>query len=202
MIFHARVPSRIGGRLHAIPSAEHLPTRFRLGRYAHHLGSINLYEKTPQEFPFRLQTANAARLYSDYENDGSRSDKEQPVRKRLLMSNTNNNGQFRKGSTGNPAGRPRGSRNQATLACEQLLQAAAPDLIRVLIEEAQKGNMQAMRLCLDRMYPAPKERSLQLPLPPIESAKDLPIAYQEVTRALAEGRISAAEGQSVVQILM
>jgi hypothetical protein len=117
------------------------------------------------------------------------------------MSKAENNGEFKKGTSGNPAGRPRRSRNQARLECEHLLQAAAPDLTKVLIEEAKKGNMPAMRLCVERMYPTPKEQPLQLTLPAIESGEDLLIAYRELTRALADGQISAAEGQSVVHIL-
>jgi len=70
-------------------------------------------------------------------------EKKQHVRKQIIVTTTNQ-GKFKKGSTGHPAERPNGSRNQATLECDQLLQAAASDLIRVLIEEAQKGNMQAM----------------------------------------------------------
>jgi hypothetical protein len=87
------------------------------------------------------------------------------------------------------------------LECEQLLQDAAPDLTRVLIEKAKKGDMQAMRLCVERMYPAPKEQALQLTLPPIESAKDLPAACRALTNGMAEGQISAAEGESVVHML-
>ena len=69
------------------------------------------------------------------------------------MMKTDNHGQFKKGRSGNPAGRPRGSRNQARLECEELLQAAAPALMKVLIEKALKGNMQALRLCIERLYP-------------------------------------------------
>jgi hypothetical protein len=114
------------------------------------------------------------------------------------MSSTKKNTQFKKGASGNPAGRPRGSRNLAMLECEQLLHAAAPDLTRVLIEKAKKGDMQAMRLCVERTYPVPKEQALQLTLPPVATAKDLPAACLALTSAMAEGQISAAEGESVV----
>jgi hypothetical protein len=117
------------------------------------------------------------------------------------MTDKDKKGQFKKGASGNPAGRPLGSRNQAMLECQQLLQAAAPNLTKVLIEQAQKGNVQAMRLCMERIYPASKEQPIQVALPAIESAKDLPLAYRALNSALADGKISAAEGQSVIQIL-
>jgi hypothetical protein len=117
------------------------------------------------------------------------------------MTSTKKNTQFKKGASGNPAGRPRGSRNLAMLECEQLLHAAAPHLTRVLIEKAKKGDMQAMRLCVDRTDPAPKEQALQLKLPPVASAKDLPAACLALTSAMAEGQISAAEGESVLHML-
>ena len=124
------------------------------------------------------------------------------TRQEDYMMKTDNRGGFKKGRSGNPAGRPCGSRNQAQLECEELLQAAAPALMKVLIEKALKGNMQGLRLCIERLYPAPKDQPLQLTFPAIESAKYLLPACQELTKTLAGVRqISAAEGQSLAHIL-
>jgi hypothetical protein len=110
-------------------------------------------------------------------------------------------GHFKSGTSGNPAGRPAGSRNKATLACEQLLEGEAEDLIRTLVEKAKAGNIQALGMCVDRILPARKERSINLQSRPISSLQDLPIHFQDITSAVAEGRITPGEGKSLSDIL-
>src|SRR5262249_3284958 len=46
---------------------------------------------------------------------------------------------YQKGESGNPAGRPRGSRNKRTLLAEAMFEARGPDLIEKLIEVANMG---------------------------------------------------------------
>ena len=63
---------------------------------------------------------------------------------------------FRKGRSGNPAGRPPGSRNRATIAAEALLEGEAQALTRKAIELALAGDTTALRLCLERIVPQRK----------------------------------------------
>ena len=60
---------------------------------------------------------------------------------------------FEKGTSGNPSGRPRGSRNATTLALEALLDGQANALTQKAIDLALAGDMAALRLCLDRILP-------------------------------------------------
>jgi hypothetical protein len=110
-------------------------------------------------------------------------------------------GQYQKGTSGNPSGRPVGSRNKATLLAEQLLEGEAPHLIRKALELATAGNVQALRLCLDRVYPIPKDRSIELEFPLPKNAQELPASYQTVMSAICEGRITPGEGQSLNGLL-
>ena len=80
------------------------------------------------------------------------------------------NRQWRKGVSGNPAGRPRGSRNRATLAMEALLEEGAAQLIHKAMTMALAGDTAALRLCLERILPARRDRVVHLELPPIGSA--------------------------------
>jgi hypothetical protein len=110
-------------------------------------------------------------------------------------------GQFKNGSSGNPAGRPAGSRNKTTLVCEQLLEGEAEELIRKLVEKAKEGNIQALGMCLDRLLPARKERCINLESRPISSLHDLAIQFQDVIAAVADGKITPGEGESMSNIL-
>jgi hypothetical protein len=76
------------------------------------------------------------------------------------------------GKSGNPAGRPKGSRNKTTLAVEALLDREAEDLTRKAIELAKGGDLVALRLCLDRICPPRKESPVSFVLPPLNTAAD------------------------------
>jgi Family of unknown function (DUF5681) len=65
---------------------------------------------------------------------------------------------FQPGQSGNPNGRPPGSRNKSTLAVEALLDGEAEVLTRKAIELAKAGDLVALRLCLDRVCPPRKDR--------------------------------------------
>src|ERR1043166_3904236 len=67
---------------------------------------------------------------------------------------------FRKGRSGKPAGRPPGSRNRATVAAEALLEGEAQALTRKAIELALEGDTTALRLCLERIVPQRKSRTV------------------------------------------
>src|SRR5580704_6937267 len=74
---------------------------------------------------------------------------------------------FKAGRSGNPAGKPKGSRNAATLAMEALLDGESEALTRKAIELAKGGDMAALRLCLDRILPPRKDRPVSFALPVI-----------------------------------
>lgn len=74
---------------------------------------------------------------------------------------------FEPGQSGNPAGRPLGSRNKATMAVENLLDAEAEAITRKAIELAKDGDMTAVRLCLERILPPRRDRPVIFELPGI-----------------------------------
>ncbi|WP_082459229.1 DUF5681 domain-containing protein [Bosea thiooxidans] len=104
---------------------------------------------------------------------------------------------FRHGSVANPRGRPKGSRNKATLAIEALLEGEAEALTRKAIELALSGDIVALRLCLDRVAPTRKERAIYFDMPAILSASDLPIATSALLRAASAGDLTPSEAREL-----
>ncbi|MCJ2023009.1 DUF5681 domain-containing protein [Methylobacterium sp. J-067] len=105
--------------------------------------------------------------------------------------------QFEPGRSGNPAGRPRGSRNRSTLALEQIFEGEAEKLSRKAIEMALDGDGPAMKLCLDRLLSPRRDRSITFDLPAINSAADLPKATEAMLRAVASGEITPSEAADI-----
>jgi hypothetical protein len=108
---------------------------------------------------------------------------------------------FPKGTSGNPAGRPVGARNKTSLAVEALLDGEAETLTRKAIELARDGDMQALRLCLDRILPPRKDRPVSFELPEISSPKQAADAISAVLAAVARGDITPAEASEVSKIV-
>ena len=65
---------------------------------------------------------------------------------------------FKPRQSGNSYGRPRGARNKATIAAEALLDGEAEAITRKAIELAKTGDITAIRLCLERIIPARRDR--------------------------------------------
>ena len=76
---------------------------------------------------------------------------------------------FAPGTSGNPRGRPSGSRHKTTLAMEELLDGEAEKLTRKAIDLALAGDMVALRLCLDRTIPPRRDRPVLFALPAVET---------------------------------
>ncbi len=69
--------------------------------------------------------------------------------------------QFKPGKSGNPSGRPKGSRNTQTQLLK-LLEPYAEKLINKMVEEALDGNAAALRLCIERLLPKAQRKAWKL----------------------------------------
>ena len=108
---------------------------------------------------------------------------------------------FKKGQSGNPGGRPKGTRNKTTLAMEELLDGEAEVITRKAIEKAKDGDMAAIRLCLERILPTIKSRPIEIDLPPVETAEDITAAQGAVIAAMARGEITPDDASTVAGVL-
>jgi hypothetical protein len=107
------------------------------------------------------------------------------------------NGRFAKGN----AGRPKGARHKATLACEALLDGQVESLTQKAMEMALAGDVQAMRICMDRIAPPRKDRHVSFALPKITGAEDHPAALSSIMAAVAKGVLTPTEGQALAAML-
>src|ERR1700730_10361732 len=107
---------------------------------------------------------------------------------------------FEKGQCGNPSGRPPGARNKATIIAEMLLQGEAETMTRLVIERAKAGDMTALRLCLDRLAPPSKHRTIEFELPPLASAADAASALAAITAAVAAGELTPQEAGELFKL--
>lgn len=108
---------------------------------------------------------------------------------------------FKPGQSGNPAGRPRGSRNATTVALEILLDGQAEALTNKAVELALNGDMAALRLCMDRILPPRKDRPVTFALPSIESASDAAAVTSAILSAVANGEITPADAGEIGKLV-
>ena len=109
--------------------------------------------------------------------------------------------QFQRGESGNPAGRPRGSRNRTTILMRDLLAGRAEAIGQKLVELAENGDIAAIRICMDRLAPAGKDEPLDVGLPPIEKPADSVAAAQAIVAAVAAGDLTAAEAAGLAKVV-
>lgn len=108
---------------------------------------------------------------------------------------------FAKGTSGNPAGRPRGSRNKATLLFEALLEGETEALTQKAIELAKNGEPAALRLCLERIYPPRRDTPVAFRLPSDLTLVNLGEVTGSILQAVAHGEMTPSQAETVMKIV-
>ena len=114
-----------------------------------------------------------------------------------MKNGRNTAGKFTSGN----AGRPKGARNKKTLAIESLLEGQAEALTQTAISKALEGDGLALRLCMERIAPAPKDKSVSFPLPDMNDAMDASKAASSVLTAVSEGELTPIEATRVMGLI-
>ena len=108
---------------------------------------------------------------------------------------------FRRGESGNSAGRPVGARHKATVAAETLLDGEAEGLTRKVVEMALAGDTVAMRLCLERILPPRRERPVRFNLPKLQSPSDAAAAMAAIAAGVADGNLTPSEAGELSKLV-
>jgi hypothetical protein len=112
-----------------------------------------------------------------------------------MINGRNTDGKF----SDRNGGRPKGSRNKATIAIESLLERQAEALTQTAISKALDGDSIALRLCLDRIAPPMKDKPVVFTLPQMQDAMDASKAAGSVLTAVSEGALTPIEGKCISQ---
>jgi hypothetical protein len=108
---------------------------------------------------------------------------------------------FTRGQSGNPAGKPRGTRHRVTVLAEKLMQDDTDAVVRAVIDAAKGGDMTAARLILDRIAPARKGCPISFPLPKIDTTADVTNALSAVVASIASGELTPEEATAVSNVI-
>jgi len=103
-------------------------------------------------------------------------------------------------SPGNP-GKPKGARSRVTRAMEELLEGEAEALARKAVELALAGDGLALKMCLDRLLPALRERPVTVELPPLGSPSDAVAASAALLASVASGEIAPGEARELGRLV-
>jgi hypothetical protein len=108
---------------------------------------------------------------------------------------------FRPGQSGNPNGRPAGSRSKVCVALDALAEGEAAEIVKAMIKKAKEGDGRSGRVILERVWPPRKGARLTFDLPEVTKADDLPGAIAAINRQVSDGEISPDEGTLIVGLL-
>ena len=108
---------------------------------------------------------------------------------------------FQKGQSGNPNGKPKGTRHRVTMAAETLMEGEAEAITRKAIELAKGGDGPALRLCMDRIYPPRKERSVRFRLPSLDKVEDAVAAHAAIVAGVAIGELTPSEAGDLARLV-
>jgi hypothetical protein len=115
--------------------------------------------------------------------------------RQLLINERKEHMAFVKGQSGNPAGRPKGSKHRYGL---EILERNARPLLQQIIDRALGGDLKALEICADRLWPKVKPTSKTVEL---QVAGSLGDQGQEVLKAAITGQIGTDEANALMATL-
>ncbi len=110
-------------------------------------------------------------------------------------------GGFQKGQSGNPAGKPKGLRSRRIQMLQDLVDGQSEALVTSAINRAIAGDGVALRLCVERIFPARKDAPISVEIPTLTDIQSVAAASRSVVEQVAAGDLSPVEGTAMVDLL-
>jgi hypothetical protein len=109
------------------------------------------------------------------------------------------NTKFKPGISGNPRGKPKGSKDKRT-ELRELLTPRAEELVNKVIEKALEGDMTALRICLDRLIAPIRAKDATITIDGLEGT--LTEQGRTIIQTMGEGKLSPSDATSMLQALV
>jgi hypothetical protein len=109
--------------------------------------------------------------------------------------------QFKKGQSGNPAGKAKGTLHNATRAALALMDGQLEALTQKCIERALKGDTTAMRLVMERVVPPRKDIALNIETPKFDTLEGIAAASVKIVEGATAGILTPSEAKSLLDLL-
>jgi hypothetical protein len=109
---------------------------------------------------------------------------------------------YKPGESGNPGGKKPGTINKRT-QLSKLLEPHATELINKAVELARNGDVNALRLCIERLLPKARSETISMSLPNIDYTKApaLLILGDEIIHAIANQELTPEQGKTLASVI-
>lgn len=108
---------------------------------------------------------------------------------------------WKKGQSGNPAGKPKGARNRMTLLALAVMEQDVEQIARTVTQAALGGDLQACRLVIERLVPPMKERPVNVDFPRTDTLAGVSAAQDVILQAVGAGDLLPGEANTLSGIV-
>lgn len=113
-----------------------------------------------------------------------------------------NTGKWCPGKSGNPTGKPQGSKNNVTVAAENILEGEGEALTRKLIDLALEGNVACLRHAIDRIHPVKRSAPIRLEgMPEVFDIESAAMASGYLLQQVRDGVVSPIDAEVVSRLI-
>lgn len=103
---------------------------------------------------------------------------------------------YKKGQSGNPAGKPKGTKDSRT-ELRRLLEPHSAKLVKKVVEKALDGDTAALRICMDRLIAPVRSNPIRIGT----LSGTLAERGDQVMEAIAQGSIGVEEAASLMSVI-